>query len=95
MSFFAKQYDKQAYNFNEKDLLQSLYSARKEWDEAIRGFDQVTDPLLVDYFTFRIMACQARYQYFIQQAKENGIKCEGEYLETGHLAQLIPDTLKL
>lgn len=58
----------------ERELMTALMNAKNEYIEAVKGFEEVTDELLVDYFTYRIQACQARYQFFLQKAKEFGLK---------------------
>lgn len=52
------------------DILKSLYLAKKEIDEVENNFDIALDEDLIDYFTYRLKAAEARYQYLLKKAKE-------------------------
>ena len=84
MDFIKTYFDKKVADKEEEEMRRELQDAKNEWSMAVKGFEQVTDELLVDYFTFRIMACQARYQYFLKLAKDKGLKCGEENLKTFH-----------
>jgi hypothetical protein len=57
-------------------LLRNIGSAKKEWLDSRMSFEYAYDEELVDYFTYKIKACEARYQYFLKKAKKMGIKAE-------------------
>lgn len=59
---------------NEIDLLQSIQEARTEWISANMNFEQAVDSDMIDYYTYKIKACEIRYQYLLKKAKEKGIK---------------------
>jgi len=57
-------------------LLKSIQQARQEWIEAVENFDQADNNELIDYFIYRMKACQIRYNYLLKVAKEMGIRGE-------------------
>lgn len=57
-------------------LLKSIKQARQEWIEAVTNFDQADNNELIDYFIYRMKACQIRYNYLLKVAKEMGIRSE-------------------
>lgn len=58
----------------ETEILDIVKHAKNEWLDASRSFEQVHDEELVDYFTYKMKACELRYAYFLKKAKEMGIK---------------------
>lgn len=66
------------------DLVEAIKQARREWACAYSNFEYADDNEMVDYYTYKIKACQVRYNYLIRQAKEKGIKVE--LLETAGVA---------
>lgn len=58
----------------ETEILDIVRHAKNEWLDASRSFEQVHDEELVDYFTYKMKACELRYAYFLKKAKEMGIK---------------------
>lgn len=57
----------------EQELLKATFEARDEWVETSANFDYVHEELLVDYFTYRLKACEVRYAYFLKLVKEKGL----------------------
>ena len=57
----------------ERDILEAALEARDEWINTSANFEQVSDELLVDYYTYKLKACEARYTYFVRLAKEKGL----------------------
>ena len=57
-------------------LLKSIQQARQEWLEAVENFDQADNNELIDYFIYRMKACQIRCDYLLKRAKEMGIRGE-------------------
>ena len=57
----------------EQELLKAALEARDEWIETSTNFEYVHEEMLVDYYTYRLKACEARYAYFIKLAKEKGL----------------------
>ncbi|MBP7175649.1 MAG: YaaL family protein [Thermoclostridium sp.] len=61
----------------EKDktaLLKNIKLARQDWLSALSNFDQAQDPELIDYYIYKMKACQVRYNYLLKKAKEIGLK---------------------
>jgi hypothetical protein len=55
---------------NEERLYASIRDAEKEWKLAECRFNEATDPDLVDFATYDIMAAKSRYEYLIKSAKK-------------------------
>ena len=53
-------------------LLKSIQQARQEWMDAVANFDQADNDELIDYYIYRMKACQIRYNYLLKKAKEMG-----------------------
>ncbi|NLO39389.1 MAG: YaaL family protein [Ruminiclostridium sp.] len=61
----------------EKDkavLLKHIKLARQDWLSALSNFEQAQDPDLIDYYIYKMKACQVRYNYLLKKAKEIGLK---------------------
>lgn len=56
-----------------KELLKTLMDARNEWLDAVSCFENAYEEMLIDYYTYKMKACEARYTYFIKLAKEKGL----------------------
>lgn len=54
-------------------IIRALREARNDWQQALLDFDNVKDEEIIDYCTYRIKACQVRYEYFLREAKKRGI----------------------
>lgn len=57
-----------------KNLLENIQQARQEWLISAANFDQADNEDLVDYYIYRMKACQVRYNYLLKMAKETGLK---------------------
>jgi hypothetical protein len=55
------------------ELLACISDAKKEWSDANTRFEYADKQELVDYYTYKIKACQVRYEYFLKRAKEKGL----------------------
>ena len=60
----------------EAELLRYIMDARNEWLEASTNFEHAYEEKLIDYYTYKMKACEARYTYFIKLAKEKGLRSE-------------------
>lgn len=58
------------------ELLDSIKRARNEWINANTNFDYVEDQEMIDYYAYKIKACEVSYQYYLKKAKEMGIKVD-------------------
>jgi len=54
-------------------LLKSIAQAKQEWLSAASNFEQADDSDLIDYYIYKMKACQVRYNYLLKKAKELGI----------------------
>jgi len=57
----------------DRELLKAVFEARDEWMEAVNNFDYVYEEMLVDYYIYKLKACESRYDYFVKLAKERGL----------------------
>ena len=55
---------------DEKRLLDDLKLTRDELEIAYSGFDNVTDPDLIDCYIYKVNAVLMRYKYLMQKAVE-------------------------
>ncbi len=86
----TKSEQRQRQNREHTELLQSIARAKLELEVATQNFSYVTDPLLVDVYTYQIKAAQAKYRYLLQKARTLNIAQE-EYTKaplSGRTAQL-------
>ncbi|HEX2945334.1 MAG TPA: DUF2508 family protein [Clostridia bacterium] len=58
---------------DERSILEAALEARDEWKDTSSNFEYVSEELLVDYYIYRLKACEARYTYFVRLAKEKGL----------------------
>lgn len=58
------------------ELIENIRNARKEWLNANSSFEYANEKEMVDYYTYKIKACEVRYEYLIRKAKEKGIKVD-------------------
>lgn len=58
-----------------EELMKTIIDARNEWLDAVSSFEYACEEELVDYYTYKMKACEARYTYFIKLAKDKGITC--------------------
>ncbi len=57
----------------EQEILTATQQARDEWIETSANFEYVHEEMLIDYFTYKLKACESRYAYFVRLAKEKGL----------------------
>ena len=72
MKFIFKQSPKPEFEDKPKTLreciLEDLEKTRYELESAYCGFDNVTDPDLIDCYIFEVNAIMKRYRYLLNQA---------------------------
>jgi len=56
-----------------KQLVESIYNARKEWISANTNFEHADSEEIIDYYTYKIKAYEVMYEYLIKKAKEQGV----------------------
>ena len=72
MKFIFKQSPKPEFEDKPKTLreciLEDLEKTRFELESAYSGFDNVTDPDLIDCYIYEVNAIMKRYKYLLNQA---------------------------
>lgn len=56
-----------------EELIECINKARNDWINANKAFEYAENSEIVDYYTYKIKACQVRYEYFLKIAKRKGI----------------------
>ena len=59
------------------EILDSLHKTARELYLAQRNFETAEDDLLIDSFSYEIMALRKRYDYYITLCKARGLVAEG------------------
>lgn len=62
------------------ELLHAISDAKAEFNTAAENINFVSDPMLLDHFTFKAKAAEIRYRYLLIQARKMGIESK-EYTE--------------
>ncbi len=58
----------------QKNLLsEDIKEAKKEWEYALKRFNDVSDPEVVDYIIYYIIAAERRYMYLLNKYKDTQI----------------------
>lgn len=56
-----------------RQFLHEILTARRELDTVTHNIDFTNDALLLEHYIFKRKACEMRYRYLINQAKEHGL----------------------
>jgi hypothetical protein len=72
-SLFSKTAPSALLSDEDLELLRVTLEARDEWIDTNINFDYVHEEMLVDYYTYKLKACEARYTYFLKLVKEKGL----------------------
>ena len=66
-----KRRQKEALNADQRlertELLQSIRDVYNEWVNANKNFEYAEDQASVDYYAYKIKACEVRYEYFLKK----------------------------
>lgn len=62
--------EKKIVKEEEPTLSEEIREAHGQWIDAKQYFNNVSDPELIDYATYRIEAAKARYMYLLNQLKD-------------------------
>ena len=65
-------------------LREELLQARHALENAYAGFDNVTDPDLIDCYIYEVNAVMKRYKYLLEQAAKSDLLPSDTYSETYH-----------
>jgi hypothetical protein len=55
------------------ELLSEINIVKCDLQNAYNNLNYVSDPLMIDYYTYQIKAYETRFEYLIKKAKEIGI----------------------
>jgi hypothetical protein len=58
------------------ELMEDINAARKEWIDASINYEFADDVDTIDYYSYKIKACQVRYNQLIKIAKIKGINLD-------------------
>ena len=61
---------------DDKSVITSTETLRRELDDLHNRFDQATEPILVESIIYEIQAVQLRYIYYLNLCKERGLVCD-------------------
>ncbi|MDF2522582.1 MAG: hypothetical protein K0R31_223 [Clostridiales bacterium] len=61
---------------HKNELIEGIKNARSEWITANMNYEYADASDMVDYYSYKIKACQIRYEYLLKKAKELGIKVD-------------------
>lgn len=53
--------------FSENNLLKEIEMAKSEWEYSLKRFNDVSDPDVVDYIVYYIIASERRYMYLLNK----------------------------
>lgn len=65
-------------------LREELLQARHALENAYSGFDNVTDPDLIDCYIYEVNSVMKRYKYLLEQAAKSDLEPAETYSETYH-----------
>ena len=60
-----------------REILDALKHIKGEMEQNKQNFDLAEDSRLIDSYIYEIIALNKKYEYFLDQAKKNGIVAEG------------------
>ena len=68
MSFLSQPEIKEESKTLRECIMDDIEKTKKELETAYSGFDNVTDPDLIDYYIYEVNAVLKRYRYLLNQA---------------------------
>lgn len=54
---------------NDANILKEIETAKNEWEYALKRFNDVSEPDVVDYIVYYIIAAERRYMYLLNRYK--------------------------
>ena len=81
LSFLSHPEPKEKSKTLRECILEDLEKTKGELETAYSGFDNVTDPDLIDYYIYEVNAVLKRYRYLLNQAAALSPLPEEESLE--------------
>ncbi len=55
------------------EMFINIENAKKEWEDAKNIFENVSQPVLVDYAIYKVEAAEQKYIYLLKQFKSNNL----------------------
>jgi hypothetical protein len=55
------------------ELLKCIRDAKAEWLSTSANFEYAGNQEIIDYYTYKLKACEIRYEYYLKKAKERGL----------------------
>ena len=68
MSFLSQPEIKEESKTLRECIMDDIEKTKEELETAYSGFDNVTDPDLIDYYIYEVNAVLKRYRYLLNQA---------------------------
>ena len=81
LTFLSQPESKEKTKTLRECILEDLEKTKNELEIAYSGFDNVTDPDLIDYYIYEVNAVLKRYRYLLNQAAALSPLPEEESLE--------------
>lgn len=81
LTFLSQPESKEKTKTLREYILEDLEKTKNELEVAYSGFDNVTDPDLIDYYIYEVNAVLKRYRYLLNQAAALSPLPEEESLE--------------
>ena len=66
----------------DKEIIEAIEDAIREWKSARTYFEFVSEPKLVDYAIYMEAAAKSRYAYLIGEARKKGITVNYNHMVT-------------
>ena len=73
-----------ALELQQLSIREELRQAKRALEDAYSGFDNVTNPDLIDSYIYELNAIMKRYKYLLEQASNLDLMPEDTYHETYH-----------
>ncbi|MCM1039988.1 MAG: YaaL family protein [Roseburia sp.] len=74
--------DEDAIELRKPSIHEELLQAKYALENAYAGFDNVTDPDLIDCYIYEVNAVMKRYKYLLEQAAKSDLLPSETYDET-------------
>ncbi|GEM_PF-293700 len=57
----------------QEEILEALHKIQEDLEMAYQNFEYATDPQLIDSCIYELKALQLRYEYYLEQAREQDL----------------------
>ena len=81
--------DEDGMEIRKPSIHEELQQAKYALENAYAGFDNVTDPDLIDCYIYEVNAVMKRYKYLLEQASKSNLLPSETYNETYHSLTLV------